>query len=375
MFHPGRNMQTDRKAYQYRYSAMEEDLEARIKNGSWPAGTQIPSENELSRQYGISRMSARQAITNLVGRKLLYRMAGKGTFVAFPGEPASGGNTIIGLVLNNISNPFFARLIRVVQRRALASGYDMIFYSNNNLIEESQAVETLLRRKVAGVILIPSQESGEEVVVAKLQNGGIPVLYLNRKLARPEADSVVTDNLRGAGLVMEHLHQLGHRQIGFIAAHPYSEAISARMEGYKAFMKKNGLAENASVQVSFLFNENGGFEAGRNMLRAADRPTAIFCGNDITAIGVLKAARELKIKVPDELSLAGYDDIEIASHLPTPLTTVAQPVEQMAELAIEILMKRIGDAGAEMQQLVLPPKLIVRETTKAAGRASCLTQT
>lgn len=356
-------MQSNVKSARYAYSVMEDNLESQVRNGLLPVDGRIPSENELSRKYKISRMSARQAVTNLVGRNLLYRVPGKGTFVAAAKENEK--SSIIGLVLNNVANPFFAQLTKTIQKKAAESGYDVIYYANNNLLEESRAIDMLVKRKIAGAVFVPSQDDGEADLVAKLDAEKIPFVYLNRILKKPETDYVISDNPDGAAQAMEYLFSLGHKRIGFVAANPYTSAVSERMDGYNSFMKKRNLSEYASVQISSFLNDKGGYDAGQAILAFRRRPTAIFCANDITAVGVMKAARELKINVPDELSVIGYDDIEIAGHLSPALTTISQPLEEMAEQAIDILIKKIGEkSNWKIKKMVLPSTLVIRKSCK-----------
>ncbi|MCX6993680.1 MAG: GntR family transcriptional regulator [Kiritimatiellaeota bacterium] len=354
-------MQSNVKSTKYAYSVVEENLESQIRNGLLPVDGRISSEYELSRKYKISRMSARQALTNLVGRNLLYRVPGKGTFVAAWKESAQ--SSIIGLVLNNVANPFFAQLTKTIQKKTLESGYDVIFYATNNLIEESKAIDMLIKRRVAGAVLIPSQDDGEANLIGKLVLEKMPFVYLNRILKKPETDCVIANNSDGLAQAMEYLFSLGHRHIGFVAASPYTSAVSERMDGYNAFMKRRNLSEYASVQISSFPNDKGGYDAGKAMLASRRRPTAIFCANDITAVGVMKSARELKINIPGELSIVGYDDIELAGHLSPALTTISQPLEEMAKQAIDILIKKIGgENNGAKKQVVLPAKLVIRES-------------
>jgi DNA-binding LacI/PurR family transcriptional regulator len=349
------------KTHTYSYAAIENDLEQKIRDGVLAPDARVPSENELSREYGVSRMSARQALTNLVGKNLLYRIAGKGTFVSSTRPEAE--TSMLGLVLNNIGNPFFPQLTKTIQRKALAANYDVVYYANTDLIDESKSIDLLVKRHVAGVIIVPSQEAGEESLIQKLVDAGIPFVYLNRLLKQPESDYVITDNAQGARLAMEYLYSLGHRKIGFVAASPYTSAIAERLESYNHFIRTHSLCDYSSVQISRQRNEDGGYEAGMAHLSSANRPTAIFCGNDITAVGVLKAAKILKIKVPRELSIIGYDDIELSAHLSPSLTTVFQPTEQMAETAIDILISRLSNNRREKHKKVtIPPELIIRDS-------------
>lgn len=354
-------MKNNVKSARYAYSIVEDNLEIQIRNGFLPVDGRIPSENELSRKYKISRMSARQAITNLVGRDLLYRVAGKGTFVAASKKRVK--SSIIGLLLNNVANPFFAQLTKTIQKKALESGYDVIYYANNNLIEESKAIDLLIKRSVAGVVLVPAQDDGEANLVDKIGLEKIPFVYLNRILKKPETDYVIANNFDGVTQAMEYLFSLGHRHIGFVAAHPYTSAVSERMDGYNLYMQRRNLSEFASVQISSFPNDTGGYDAGKTILASRRRPTAIFCANDITAIGVMKSAQELKINIPEELSIVGYDDIELAGHLAPALTTISQPLAAMAEEAIDMLIKKIGaESDGDQKHVVLPAKLIIRES-------------
>jgi len=360
-------MTNNDKAVGYVYSVVERDIEAQISSGALAAGSCIPSENELSRKYKISRMSARQAITNLVSRKLLYRVAGKGTFIA-----ASKGNeavSLIGLVMNNVNNPFFAQLARTTQKEALKAGYDVVYYANTNLIEESKAIDMLIGKKVAGVVLVPSQDAGEDKLISRLESAAIPFVYLNRALKQPGADCVLVDNTEGAIRGMEYLFSLGHRLIGFVGASPITSAVSERLDGYNIFMQRNNMSENAFVQISSLQNDAGGHEAAKTMLSSSRRPTAVICANDITAVGVMKAARELKINVPGGLSVVGYDDIELAAHLSPSLTTISQPLEKMAEYALDMLMKKIGGTdNGKTKKMVLPSTLVIRESCRKINK-------
>jgi LacI family transcriptional regulator len=305
-------------------------------------------------------MSARQALTNLVGRKLLYRIAGKGTFVCSQNPDIE--NTILGLVLNNFENPFFPQLAKMIQSKALDANYDVMYYANDNLVDEAKSINTIVKRRVAGAILVPSQYSGEESLIERLEKANIPFVYLNRLLKKPESDYVITDNAKGVSDAMEYLCSLGHRKIGFVAASPYTTTIAERLECYNNFVKQRGL-DYASVQISSRMNDEGGYEGGMIHLSSSNSPTALFCGNDITAVGVMKAAREMKVKVPKELSVMGYDDIELAAHLSPALTTVSQLTEKMAATAIDILISRLnGGWQHERSQIIMPPSLAIRES-------------
>lgn len=356
-------MNNNEKKTRYSYSVIEDDIENKIRNKTLKIDDRISSENELSKKYNISRMSARQAITNLVNRKLLYRIAGKGTFVATVKEGEE--KSTIGLILNNMANPFFAQLAKAVQKKAFQSGYDVVYYANDNLLDESKSIDIIIKRKIAGLILVPSQENGEENIIKKIDSEKIPFIYLNKKLKYPESDSVIVDNKDGARQAMKHLYSLGHRRIGFIAASPYSSAISERLEEFNSFMKKHGLSENAKVQISGLLNDKGGYEAGKTILSSSNRITAIFCANDIVAIGALRAVREAGLEVPNDLSIVGYDDITPAEYLSPSLSTISQPLETMSDATVDILIKKIekNNDSWERKNLIFSPKLIVREST------------
>lgn len=333
-----------------------------IRKGNFKPNEKIYTQKELCARFKVSNITINKAMDELVREGLLYRRRAKGTFVAEKKEQEK--SFVIGLVINNIANPFFARLAKVIQNRALEAKYNVVYYANSNLIEESRSIEMLIKGRANGVVLVPSLDSGEGNLIVGLEARGIPLVYLNRFLKKPESDYVIVNNIDGTTQNLKYLLSLGHRRIGFVAAAPYSRAIEERLEGYRVFVKKHHLHENVPIQISGFLNEEGGYDGGRIIFSSPNRPTAIFCANDITAVGLLKAARRFQIKVPDELSVIGFDDIEVAKHLSPPLTTVSQPLERMAEIAVEILMEKMKGNPRKRKEIVLAPKLVIRESCK-----------
>lgn len=346
------------------YMQIANKLKEELREGSFSADQRICTQKELCARFGVSHITVNKALDQLVSEGLLYRRRGKGTFLAEPRKRQQ--TSVIGLVVNNVANPFFAELTRAVQRRAVAEGYDLTLYDNSNFLEESKSIEMLVRRNVDGVLLVPSMNSAEEGLIRGLNDAGIPFVYLNRALAGPQADRVVLDNAAGTTMAMDYLFSLGHTRIGFVAAAPFTSVIEERLATFKGFMASRHLSGDEFVEISGLVNEHGGRDAGRTLLAARHRPTAVFCANDITAAGFMKAARDSGVGIPRELSVVGFDDIDMAKHLLPPLTTVRQPLREMAETATEILIRRITEKRGEEAEVLVAPTLVVRESTMAA---------
>jgi LacI family transcriptional regulator len=230
-----------------------------------------------------------------------------------------------------------------------------------------RSLRQLLNRKVDGILLVPLEINlpEHEEILWKLKLQRIPFVYVNDQISRVPSDYVGIDLAAGVNLIAEHLIKLGHKRIGCVSAEPYINITTTKVRTLVATLKKLGLDLNSDkVIISDKQHEEGGYEAAMELLGCPDRPTAIVATSDIIAVGVIQAAKSLGISVPQDVSVIGIDDIDIARMTEPPLTTVKQPVEEMAEKAAEILLKRIeGEISPDFQHHVFSPKLIVREST------------
>jgi len=345
-----------------KYQQVREILREEIRKRKIKPGDRIPSEERIAEKYKVSLGTVRQAMAELVNEGLIYKEQGKGTFVT---EKKKEKTFIIGLLLTDIGNPFFSQLARSIQEKAHLLKYSVVYYNTNEQFSrEVESIEMLIKRRVDGVILVSIlKKKQEEELIQKLRENDISFVYLDRYLNKPASDYIITDNFSGVRQGMEYLISLGHKRIGCISAQPYAR-MKQRVKAYEKIVKEyNLVTEDSLIQISDLFDDKGGYDAANKLFSIKNRPTAIFATNDIIAIGAYKAAKERGIKIPQDLSLIGFDNIETSSHIEVPLTTISQPINKMGKMAVEVLVERIEKENSEkLQKIVLEPKLVIRES-------------
>lgn len=347
-----------------KYRQLKEILRKEIDEGKLKVGDRILSEEKIAERHGVSLGTVRQAMAELVNEGLIYKEQGKGTFIA---EKKKKKTFTIGLLLTDIGNPFFSQLARSIQEKAHILKYSVIYYNTNDqLLRETESIDMLIKRRVDGVILVPVLKNGEERLMQKLRKNDIPFVYLDRYLNEPASDYVIIDNLSGVRQAMEYLISLGHKKIGCISAQPFTQVLEQRVKAYKKLVREKALATDAPLaQISNLSDDKGGYDAANKLFSMKNRPTAIFATNDIIAIGAYKAAKDRGIRIPQDLSLVGFDDIEASSHLVVPLTTISQPINEMGKVTVKILAKKSeGKDSQRLQKIVLEPKLVIRESCR-----------
>lgn len=269
-----------------------------------------------------------------------------------------GTNRTLGVVIPDLRNPFFAELMQHIELRAKEHGYSVLFASSDEQADsEAELIANLVRRKVEGVVLVPSNRA--ETIA---NPDGVRLVVVDRRVAGHPF--VAADHRAGARMVSEYLVSLGHRRIACISGPENSFVARERLAGFMDVMAAR-LAEAgldpASCVISAPFDYNGGREAAKALLAdGGPEPTAIFACSDQQAIGVLRAAFDRRIAVPDQLSVIGFDDILISDLVAPRLTTAAQPVTSIANCATDLLIGgKPLDAGASY---IFPCTMVQRET-------------
>ncbi|WP_284757165.1 LacI family DNA-binding transcriptional regulator [Agrobacterium sp. fls2-241-TYG-188a] len=266
---------------------------------------------------------------------------------------------IIALVIPDITNPFFADLAKHLEVLASAAGYSVLLANTHDDPEaEKTQVQSLLGRVPAGIVIAPVSNSFAGERLSK----GVACVTVDRPLAGYSLVSV--DNVEGGRLAAEHLLELGHRRIGYIAGPSTTEVSLQRLQGFcdeivSAQTRLGGEIQFTSVEGHFDYKS--GEEMGRRLLSVPEemRPTAIATANDQQAIGLLRCSRDMGIRVPEDLSIVGFDDIPLASLVLPRLTTIRQPVQQIAEIAVRAVLEQRSIDGP----ILLPPSIITREST------------
>ncbi|MCV2360843.1 LacI family transcriptional regulator [Paucibacter sp. TC2R-5] len=275
---------------------------------------------------------------------------------------------IIGVLVPNVQNPFFAELVCGVEECCRLAGYSVFLCnSDNDPKRQQQYMRTLLEKRVDGLLL--SSAGDDEALARIFKLASVPSVTVDRLVAGARADRVSVDNSQGASNAVKHLIDLGHRRIACISGPAEFEVARERVEGWRHALREAGIEVDEALVTASDFSSPGGYEAARRILRAqADRAssnpvTAIFASNDMMAIGALRAATELGLKLPQQLSIVGFDDIELSRYVFPALTTVGCGVRRLGAEAGRVLIARIENPAAAIKDVLLTPRLVLREST------------
>lgn len=273
----------------------------------------------------------------------------------------------IGLIIPDVANPFFPEVAKGVEEAAYRSGYSVILCnSGNDRGKEAMYFRVLQERRIDGIILTGSGGLGEYALLGK--DGGLPVVLLDRTAEDLELDSVVSDSYDGACQAVNHLIELGHREIAFISGSSSTSTAGRRMKGYLDALRAHGMEPSAGFIMPGDFTLEAGVRAGRELLRREHRPTAVFVASDIEAIGVMMAAEALGLSIPCDLSVVGFDNTLLSTVSRPALTTVAQPKYEMGCQAVKLLVERLQKKRRKVRHVVLDTRLEIRGSTAVAGK-------
>ncbi|MDD1015752.1 LacI family DNA-binding transcriptional regulator [Pseudomonas rubra] len=268
----------------------------------------------------------------------------------------------IGLLVPNSVNPYFAELARGIEDGCERNGYCVILCnSDDNPQKQRSYLRVLLEKRIDGLIVASVGEDHD--LQGSLANVRTPMVIVDRALEGVEADLVSIDHEQGAYLATRHLLELGHRDIACIGGPAHTSVAQLRLAGFHRALAEAGVTARDAWLLHSDFTSLGGYAAAALLLEG-ERPTAIFAGNDMIGIGVLRAAAERNICVPSELSVIGFDDIQISQYVFPALTTVGQSIRELGESAAELLLRRIAEPlrGAPEQRIVAP-SIVLREST------------
>jgi LacI family transcriptional regulator len=324
---------------------------------------------DIAREVGVSTSTVSRALSGspLISATTARRVKEAADKLGYERNELARGLVIgasgaIGLIVPDITNPFFSDIARGVGEIAVASRYGVILCNTAERVERELHYMRLMRRKrVDGLIL--SSATVDDPVFQLLTEARIPFILVSRLSGDLDVPYVVVDDKLGARLAVKHLTDLGHRKIGFIGGPPDVRASQDRADGYREVLRENGLTVREQWVCFAGFTQAAGREAGQRILALADRPTAIFAANDVTALGVLEVADGLGMDVPGDLSLVGYDDISYAALPRIQLTTVAQPAFEMGQISAEWLISIVEGRSRPVLRRVITPRLMVRSTT------------
>jgi len=285
----------------------------------------------------------------------------------------SGKSRIFGLIISEITNPFFPEIVQVFERIAVENHYEILLTSTGNDPKRVQdAVRRMIERRVEGVAVMTF--GMEEGLLEDLKLRNVPLVFADVGLARPRVSNIRIDYLHGIRQAVQHLAALRHQRIAFISGPLHIKSSEARQQAFVRSMLEIGLEVDQELVVEGTHTIEGGIEAFGKLLRQATRPTAVLCSNDMTALGVMRKSFEDGISIPKDLSVIGYDDIHLAQFVLPALTTVRMSQAELARLAFEALRaetQRVTPSPIGTEY-VLTTELVLRESTGLVSAANAV---
>ncbi|MFN8523893.1 MAG: LacI family DNA-binding transcriptional regulator [Chloroflexota bacterium] len=271
----------------------------------------------------------------------------------------------LGHIVTDCTNPNTAQQLRALHDVAFADGYGvMLFDTNEREDRQVQALQILEEQRVAGIVMTPVRSDTH--ALDSLRRRGTHLVLVNRELDDLVTDCVLNDDAAGSRAAVEHLMDLGHTRIAYITAAPGVGTARSRVRGFEAALHDRGVRIDPALIMRASIDPEAAAESARALMQLSRPPTAIMTHNDLMAVGVFGALKEMGLAVPGDVALVGYDDILYARYLEIPLTTVAQETRQMGEAAARLLLARIAGEAAPPRRIVFTPRLVVRASSRVA---------
>ncbi|MBE1580590.1 LacI family DNA-binding transcriptional regulator [Amycolatopsis sp. TRM77291] len=274
----------------------------------------------------------------------------------------TGGTRSIGVAISLVANPYFAALIQAIEREAALAGYTVLLADTHDTVDtERETVRTLRSRRVDGLLITPSPGDGS--VIGELVSLDVPTVLIDRLSTRTDVDQVGAENIQSTSALTAHLASLGHQRIGMISGTAGLSTSEERILGYRLGLGRSGLTWSEELVACGQSSQAGGALALSTLLALPEPPTALVVANDTMMVGVLHELRRRGLRAGVDLPVVVYDDVEWADLVDPPLTTMAQPIEEIGTQAVRLLLARINDPARKAQTMRIPPTL--------RHRASC----
>lgn len=313
----------------------------------------------------VSRALANSPLVNRETAERIRRLAAKTGYC--PSEVARSlvmrRTRTIGVVVSNIADPFVAEVVEGIESAANDHDYS-VFLANSNADpdREVKVVRSFHERRVDGIVVTASRVGA--VYVPMLSELRVPIVLVNNQHPSEFVHSVTIANFEASRELTRHLIALGHKRIAYIGDRFGNQSDTDRFGGYRAALNEADVPFQPDLVVHGDGHPEGGSSGMERLFAAGDSPTAVFCYNDMTALGALRVIRARGLRIPQDISVAGFDDLYLAQYVEPPLTTVRQPKQAMGRMAMETLFKLLGDAQAPSPQTIrVPGELIVRQST------------
>jgi LacI family transcriptional regulator len=325
---------------------------------------------DVGREAGCSINTASRALNNLPGVSAATRARVLEAAAHLHYSPSRVARSLlthssrsIGLIVTDCTNPFYASVIRAVEDVANARDFSVILCNSGESHDrEVRAVNMLLENRVAGILLTPVQQASNHI--QELMDRELPFVLVGRRFRGIDACSVMSDNESGAYHATSLLLKLGHRRIAHVTGRQEISSVAERADGYRRALNEFDLPSGESSIAQGERDIVDGTRCALQVLRRSPRPTAIFAYNDLQALGVFAAARQMGLRIPEDLAVVGFDDIEFAAFAEVPLTTVRQPTYEIGRQAADLLFRCMNEPDlATERQVVLPTELVIRRSS------------
>ncbi len=329
---------------------------------------------EVAKRAGVSTATVSRVLNNLAVVKGSTRARVMKAVTELKYHPnlhartlAGGRSRTIGMIVSNMENPFFFDIFRQLESDALARGYE-VFLANTNYQPERlvSSIRLMIGRRVAGLAVVVSEMDSH--LIDELADSKIPVVFYDVGTARQNITNIRVNYRKGIEKIVGYLHSLGHRRMAFVGHHASLGPISERQKSFSQAVSQC----NPPVEVRIVAHADG-FEGGRmairDLLSGGFVPTAIVCVNDFMAVGVLRELREQGLRVPQDVSVTGFDNIKLSEFSYPPLTTVHIPRQEIGHIALECLVPGPDLARAPGRNIVIDPEFVVRESTGPPQKA------
>jgi len=325
---------------------------------------------DVAEHAGVSRATASLIVRNSPNvsdqtrKKVLAAMDELGyVYDRVAANLRSKRSSTVGVIFTDIANTFFSDFLKGVTTTLEAEGYTILLGTTFDSEEKQvRLLSTMLEHRVDGIILCPVSGSSREPI-EKIHKLEIPIVHAVREISNVECDYVGIDYVKGANMAVHHLIENGHQQIAFVGGRKESSAWQQRIEGFKQAFQSAGLEVDPSKFISTAPTRDGGSAGVKDLIKEGGQPTAIFCFNDLVALGVMIGLRELGLVPGTDVAVVGFDDIPEASITNPPLTTVSSFASQMGSNAAILLHKRMVDIERPRERIILPPDLIIRDSS------------
>ena len=340
------------------------------------AGSNVPNIYEVAKRAGVSTATVSRVLTqpSVVAPGTRRRVIAAVERLGYqPNSAAKNLRTLrtgkLLVTVPDISNPFFSLILQGIEDAAQRAGYSVLFGDTQHDPKREERYALMLKRKEADGLIFLGHRLPKEAasLVEAAAPRCAPVVNGCEFSPRLGIPSVHIDNARAAFEAMDHLYGLGHRRIGIVTGPLVSPLSRDRLAGATS-RAKSARAERDFIIMHGDFSIESGVKAAERLLGRRDQPTAIFCFNDEMAIGVLEMARRLRVSVPNELSIVGFDDIRFARYLDPPLTTIAQPMREIGEGVVRLLLGILSGEIQSPESVTLPHTLVVRSSTARPAR-------